>query len=122
MDTRTKTVLICEDDEGIIDVTTIVLQEKGYKVIPLLDCQKVYEYVDALKPDIILLDLWMPDINGEEVTRTLKSNDHTKHIPIIIISANKDTEKIAKNAGADTFLCKPFDIEELEQTVERYLR
>ena len=122
MDNRTKTVLICEDDEGIIDVTTIVLQEKGYKVIPLLDCQKVYEYVDALKPDIILLDLWMPDINGEEVTRTLKSNDHTKHIPIIIISANKDTEKIAKNAGADTFLCKPFDIEELEQTVERYLR
>ena len=122
MDTRTKTVLICEDDEGIIDVTTIVLQEKGYKVIPLLDCQKVYEYVDTHKPDIILLDLWMPDINGEEVTRTLKSNDHTKHIPIIIISANKDTEKIAKNAGADTFLCKPFDIEELEQTVERYLR
>ena len=122
MDNRTKTVLICEDDEGIIDVTTIVLQEKGYKVIPLLDCQKVYEYVDTYKPDIILLDLWMPDINGEEVTRTLKSNDHTKHILIIIISANKDTEKIAKNAGADTFLCKPFDIEELEQTVERYLR
>ncbi len=116
-----KTVLICEDDEGIIDVVTIVLQEKGYNVIPLLSSREVYKMVDEKKPDLILLDLWMPHITGGEIATVLKQKDETKHIPIIIVSANKDTEQIATQSGADSFICKPFDIEELEETVAKYL-
>lgn len=116
-----KTVLICDDDEGIIDVATIVLQDKGYKVISLLNGEKILEKIKEVKPDIILLDLWMPALPGDLLTKQLKSIESTKNIPIIIVSAGRDTKKVAAEAGADGFLNKPFDITELEQIVEKYI-
>jgi DNA-binding response OmpR family regulator len=115
-----KTVLICDDDEGIIEVTTIILEEKGYNVISMTSCETLFEKIDKFNPRVILLDLWMPDATGDEITRQLKADDKTKQIPIIIVSANKDTEKVAKESGADDFLCKPFDINELEDIVQKY--
>lgn len=116
-----KCVLICEDDEGIIEITQIVLQEKGYRVITQTDASLIYTKVEEVKPDIILLDLWMNGLNGEEIARRLKVNEKTKHIPIIIMSASKDTELIARQAGADAFLSKPFDLTALEDIVEIHI-
>ena len=113
-------VFICDDDEGILDVTKIILEEKGYEVSIILDCTTLIKRAESEKPAVILLDLWMPEINGEELTKQLKSNTLTRDIKIIIISANKDTEKIAKLAGADDFIHKPFDIDELEKTLAKY--
>lgn len=115
-----KKVLICDDDEGILDVIKIILEEKGYDVFILSKSEKVYETVDTFKPDVILLDLWMPGISGETITKELKKTSKTKMIPIIIVSANKDTIKIAKELEADDFLCKPFNIDRLEEMVDKY--
>ncbi len=116
-----KKVLICDDDEGIIDVIKIVLEDKGYLVQTCVDSRTIYETVAKFKPKIILLDLWMPELGGDEITRELKNNKDTKHIPIIIISASKDTIIVAKESGAEGFICKPFDILELEDIVEKYI-
>lgn len=117
-----KCVLLCDDDEGIVDVSTIVLEEKGYCVIALTNPKQVLSTVAERRPDIILLDLWMPVISGEVLARELKLNPDTRHIPIIIISASKDTERIAGTVAADDFLCKPFDIEALEQMVFKHVQ
>ena len=115
-----KTVLICDDDEGIVDVATIILNDAGFNVIPVTSSLSVVDTVNKVKPDIILLDLWMPDLSGEELTKKLKSDPQTASIPIILVSASRDTEQIAVKAGANDFIKKPFDIDELEQYVRKY--
>lgn len=116
-----RTVLICEDDEGITELTQVILEGKGYKVVALNDSTNIFARIEEAKPDLVLLDLWMPGLSGEEVTRRLKADPLTNHIPAIIISANRDTEQIAARAGADAFLAKPFDIADLEDLVEKCL-
>ena len=116
-----KCILVCDDDEGIIDVTNIVLTEKGYDVKTVSNCKNIFQKIKQFRPCVILLDLWMPDMTGDEITRILKDDYETKDIPVIIVSASKDTEKVARLAGADDFICKPFDIDELEQKVEEYV-
>jgi DNA-binding response OmpR family regulator len=114
-----KKVLICDDDDGIVDVAQIILQERGYTVQTLTQSGDIFDKVKSFDPNLILLDLWMPEMNGEEITRSLKANTNTQHIPIVIVSASRDTEKVARKVGADDFISKPFDIIELEEKVAR---
>lgn len=111
-----KTIMIAEDDEGIIDVMTIILEDAGYNVVPSSNGQAVYE-LDTEYPDLFLLDIWMSGVDGSKICRYVKSHHVMKHIPVIIVSANKDTEKIAREAGADDFLAKPFEMKELIEKV-----
>src|SRR5690606_5879771 len=117
-----RTVIICDDDEGILDVASIVLEEKGYSVIPLGNCDEIIDLVNDKKPDLILMDLWMPGKGGEQVTKELKIDPKTADIPVIIVSASKNTKDTALSAGADDFLYKPFDITDLETMVEKYIK
>ena len=116
-----KTVLVCEDDEGIIDIAQIVLGDKGYTVVGLLNPAGIFATIAETKPDLILLDLWMLGLSGDDITRHLKAAEATRHIPVIIMSANKDAEEIARQAGAEDFLAKPFDLSALEKIVEKYV-
>lgn len=116
-----KRIFLCEDDEGIIDVITVVLEEKGYTVEVFDHTNTIFSQIKQSNPHLILMDLWMPEINGDELTRKLKAEQKTKHIPIIILSANRDTTKIAEDAGADAHLLKPFNIDELETIVEKHI-
>lgn len=118
---NSKRILICEDDEGITEVAQIVLETMGYEVMIQNDSTNIYTRVEEVKPDLILLDLWMPGLSGEEIAHHLKNQASTKHIPIIIMSANKDTAQIASQTGAEAFLPKPFDIVDLENIVEEVL-
>jgi DNA-binding response OmpR family regulator len=116
-----KTVFICEDDDGILDVMTIVLEEAGFRVVQMHDGHQVLAEIQRLQPAIVLLDLWMPTISGAELTRHLKKNAATAAIPVLLVSANRDTERIARDSGAEGFLAKPFDIDELVHTVRRLI-
>ncbi len=118
---KKKSILICEDDEGIIDIAEIVLTEMGYSVITLLDSDDIYSIIEAKRPDLVLLDLWLSGASGEEITRTLKTDPAKNQIPIIIMSANKDGPAIAEKAGANAFLKKPFDLAALEKIVEQHI-
>ena len=112
-------ILVADDDPAILEVISLILEDAGYEVKTTVDGQTVQlaqEYV----PDLILLDLWMSGMDGRNICKNLKDDKSTKHIPIIMISANKDTEKIAKEAGANDFLAKPFDMKDLLYKVAVY--
>lgn len=115
-------VLACDDDEGIVDIIRIVLEERGYDIQVTTKSEQVLDLIKQKKPDLILMDLWMPRLRGEEIVKKLKDNPDTAAIPIIVISASRDTVTIAKQIGADDYLSKPFDIEDLEKMVDGYLQ
>ena len=114
-----KKVLVADDDPAILEAITLILEDSGYDVKTTVN-----GYTEKLAqkylPDLILLDLWMAGVNGSNICKGLKSNTLTRHIPIIMISANKDTQRIAEEAGADGFLAKPFDMKDLLSTVATY--
>ncbi len=118
---KQKTIYVCDDDPGIIDVVNIVLSEAGYNVVTSRKSEGAVVQIKKLLPDLILLDLWMPGIGGKELIPIIKKDPKTAAIPIIVISASKDTKQVAESAGADGFLFKPFDISDLEGTVLQYL-
>ncbi len=116
-----KKILVADDDTAILDVLTLMLEGAGYEVTSILDGQTVRKVLSEL-PDLILLDIWMSGTDGRDICKQLKSNKKTKHIPIIMISANKDTREIAKEAGADDFIAKPFEMDKLLAKVEKYTK
>ena len=116
-----KTVILCDDDEGILEIAKIVLEDQGYRVLTCVDSRKMFDLVSHEKPNLVLIDLWMPHLNGDVIALTLKNHNTTKNIPIVIISANRDTEEIAVQVGANGYLAKPFDINDLEAIVEKHL-
>ncbi|CAN5616361.1 N/A [soil metagenome] len=113
-------VLVADDDRAICDAIALILEDAGYDVTTTLDGRIVYE-LDGNFPDIILLDIRMSGIDGSEVCKRLKSQRKTKRIPVIIISANKDTQAIASEAGADGYVSKPFEMDELLAKIEEHL-
>src|SRR4051794_10942099 len=107
-----KRIMVADDDAAILDATTMMLEMEGYEVISTLDGRKVVEMTNQL-PDLLLLDIWMSGIDGKEICKQLKQQDSTKHIPIIMVSATQDVQKVALHSGANDFIAKPFDMEEL---------
>lgn len=117
-----KKILIAEDDKAIVEVVKIILDETGYTTLTIKDGESVIKIVKEKNPDLILLDIWLSGEDGGEIAKVLKSKEETKNTPIIIISANNETEQIAKDAGADGFLKKPFDINDLLEIVKKHLK
>jgi DNA-binding response OmpR family regulator len=116
-----KTVLLCDDDEGTLEVSKIILEKSGYKVRLAESCDNTYESIINIKPDIVFLDIRMPGEGGGKIAKRLKRNKETKKIPLIIMSAHENLEKITKEVGADDFLAKPFDIKELSDIVKKHI-
>ena len=112
-----KTVLIFDDDIAILTVTETILTMAGYNVVTSRICDNVMEMTLKHNPDIILMDLWIPNIGGEKATNMLKEDPVTRDIPVVLFSANNDIEKIAGKTKADAFIKKPYDIAELEKLV-----
>jgi DNA-binding response OmpR family regulator len=77
--------------------------------------------LDGDLPDLILLDLHMPDIDGRDVCKQLKARARTRRIPVIMVSANKDTPAIATDAGAEAFVLKPFEMSHVLAIVEEHI-
>jgi DNA-binding response OmpR family regulator len=116
----TKQIIVAEDDKAILEVVKIILENDGYKVLPTDKEQEIYEHIQKHTPDMILLDIWLAGEDGGKIARKIKNNKETKQIPIVMISANNETEKISKEVGADDFLLKPFDIDDLLKMVKKY--
>lgn len=120
MNSIDKTILVADDDFAILHSVRMLLEDEGYHVITT-DGDKTAQEVKEHLPDLILLDIWMSGTDGRDICKHLKSQARTKHIPIIMISARQDTEKIAKESGADDFVAKPFDIFNLLKKIEQYV-
>ncbi|MEO6509018.1 MAG: response regulator [Patescibacteria group bacterium] len=110
-------ILIYDDEVSILEVMKIILEEEGFKVITSPNGETVFEDIEKYHPNLILLDIWMKGINGNEITEKLKADPKTKNIPVVLISALNETEVIANKVGADGYLKKPFDMDALVKMV-----
>jgi DNA-binding response OmpR family regulator len=113
-------ILIYEDDESILEVLQMILEEEGYDIVADTHCDNM-DGIRTHMPDLILIDLWIPELGGEEVCKEVKSDPKLKLIPVMFISASNDTEKIAKKVNADAFIHKPFDISEVKEKAKKLL-
>ncbi len=116
-----KKIIIFDDDEDILSVCTYVLEEQGWEVHVFTDCNQIIDKVTSVMPDVILMDNWIPDTGGIVATQALKSNDTLKHIPVVYFSANSDIQLLAKQAGAEAYIAKPFDLEDMERIIDGVL-
>lgn len=115
-----KKILVADDDPAILDAVSILLEDEGYLVETTANGNTAKIMKDKL-PDLLLLDIWMSGVDGRDICKYLKSQNRTRKIPIIMISASKDADESAMAAGADDFLAKPFDIEDLLGKIEKYI-
>ncbi|WP_158988999.1 PleD family two-component system response regulator [Mucilaginibacter sp. L196] len=123
MSLKHKKIMIADDDPGIVDAVEMLLEFEGYDVISTVDGSTVLDMKENL-PDLLLLDIWMSGEDGRDICKKLKQEPLTKNIPIIMVSASRDIEESAIEAGADDFLAKPFEMNELLKKIEdltRYL-
>jgi two-component system cell cycle response regulator DivK len=118
-----KKVLVVEDDQDNREMVLKVLKHNGYQAIEAVDGQEAIEKAKAEDPDLILLDLYIPKMDGYEVTRRLKGDQGLKHIPIIALTAHamKGNREEALAAGCDGYIAKPINVRELPQQIEHFL-
>ena len=118
-----KKVLVIEDDKDIRDTIVYVLEEQGYEVTASEDA-KILKSLDYIKPDLILLDNWLTewksDANGQQISKQLKTDPATKHIPIVMISAVSNIQEIAEAAHADDYLKKPFNLDDIIAIAKKF--
>ncbi len=118
-----KKILIVDDEQDIVESLKFVLEAADYI------CYCAYNGEDGLKlakdimPDLIILDVMMPKINGYKISRLLKYDKKYKNIPILMITARsqKEDKLIGEETGADEYITKPFDLDEVVNTVKKYL-
>ncbi len=113
-------ILVCEDDESILDVLQLILEEKGYRVTAWTFCNDI-EDVRAIEPDLLLIDLWFPELGGVEICRLMKADKEMHDIPVILVSATNELEKTAKQLKADDFIKKPFNVKDVVEKVHTHL-
>jgi len=118
-----KKILFIEDEEDHIILLKTRLEAEGYDFISAADGEEGYQKVIDEKPDLILLDIIMPKMNGYEVCYSLKQNDDTKDIPIIIITASgaKELEQKCIELGANEVMHKPYDSSYLSERIAFHL-
>jgi two-component system alkaline phosphatase synthesis response regulator PhoP len=120
-----KKILVIEDDKDIRDTIVYVLEEEQYEVIAS-DNARILKKLSDVEPDLILLDNWLTDwtsdANGQQLSKELKNDPATGHIPIIIISAVNNLKEIAETGQADGYLKKPFDLTELVDIVKKHVK
>lgn len=118
---KDKTILLFDDDVNILEVCTIILENYGYTVATSETSHDIIEKVTEIRPDVILMDNWIPEIGGIKATQLVKQHPDFKHIPVIYVSANNDIHLLAEEAGADSYLEKPFNLDDLESAVNTML-
>jgi CheY-like chemotaxis protein len=116
-----RTILLADDDEGIRDILQILLGREGYKLDQRAGGEDLLTGNFEL-PDLFLIDKQLSGINGLDVCRHLKNNPATRDIPVIMISASPDIAELSKQACADDYLEKPFDINALLEMIKVLLK
>lgn len=113
-----KCILIFDDDPEISLVCKIILERQSYMVESRIYCDDIINDISKVKPDLILMDLWIPEIGGENAIKLVKENKDTRHIPVVLLSANAEIEEVCERTGASGFLKKPFEIIDLVDIVK----
>ena len=121
---QNRNVIYIEDDQEMIDLVAMILSRRGFTVKGAQGGKNGLDLVNAEPPDLILLDLMMPDIDGWDVYQQIKSHENTRHIPVIVITAKAqaiDRVLGLHIAKVDDYICKPFRPQELLESIENVL-
>lgn len=119
MNEKIMNILIADDDEAIVDATSIMLEALGHNVYQVTDGNIVIQTVKVHRPDLVLLDIWMSGVDGRDVCRALKNDKDIKDTPVLMISASRQIKASALSCGADDFLAKPFEMLDLIEKIEK---
>jgi CheY-like chemotaxis protein len=113
-----KTILICDDEPTLRELIRVSL-DGGYRFAEASDGPTALEMARELNPDVVILDLMLPRLSGLEVLTELRRDERLRSVAILVVTAWNDTADAALEAGADGFVTKPFDPEELKRAVDR---
>jgi DNA-binding response OmpR family regulator len=119
-----KKIVYIEDDLEMTYLIKMILERKGYEIISTNDGMEGFEVIEREKPDLVLLDLMMPNIDGWDIYHQLKSNENTNQIPVIVISAKaQPIDKVLgiQIAKVNNYISKPFKPQELLESIESIL-
>ncbi len=119
-----KKILVVDDEPDMVSLLKIELEHEGYEVVTAFDGKEGYEKYHKEKPDLILLDLMLPQLNGHEVCRKIRRTDNDVATPIIMITAKTDTvDRIrGRVIGAEKYVTKPFQMEALLEEIKAFLK
>ncbi len=123
IENRAKKIVVVDDDLDILEAFQFTLEEAGYEVTTTArgeDAENLRAIEGGL-PDLIILDVFLSGKDGRLICQKLKSQEETRHIPILMISAHPSAKQAIKEIGADDFLPKPFDVDELLAKIAHYL-
>jgi twitching motility two-component system response regulator PilG len=117
-------ILIVEDEESLLKLESILLTSKGYRVVGVMEGNAALREVSENPPDLVILDLMLPGIDGFEICRSIKGNPLTAAIPIIMLTAKKNGQDMERglHAGAAAYITKPFKSAHLMATIDKLLR
>ncbi len=113
-------VVIIDDDEAILSMMKIILEDQGYHIDTFSNCEQGLSFIKTNQPQLILLDIWMPNESGWKLAKKIKNGDGMRSIPIVFISADREVEDLIIYSHADAFLSKPFEVNDLIKTVRRF--
>ncbi|MEP6626750.1 MAG: response regulator [Ginsengibacter sp.] len=116
-----KCVLIYDDDVEILIVCKAILEMDQYRVETSTYCENILQDIEVHRPDLILMDLWIPAIGGERAINLMHGSFSARLIPVILFSANDEIEKISARIKANGFLKKPFDIFLFKKTIKDHI-
>ena len=122
MQSQKKKLLVVDDEEDILEFLKVILEDEGYTVVTTDKDDYLEKLQDDTLPDLILLDLLLSGKDGREIVKYLKTNEKTNHIPVIMLSAHPRARETTKQAGADDFVAKPFEIDLLLNKVAQHLK
>ncbi|MFA0733095.1 MAG: hypothetical protein LKKZDAJK_002825 [Candidatus Fervidibacter sp.] len=116
-------ILVADDDPAILELVRINLEARGYQVLTVDNGADAIRIAMREKPDLLILDVLMPEVDGYEVMRVLKESPETAHIPIVVLTAYASDAgaMVSWMQGAESYLAKPFNPEELLMVVDRLL-
>ncbi|CAN5625723.1 N/A [soil metagenome] len=117
-----KRVLVADDEPLTTEMIALMLAFRGYEVVCASDGAEALQQARELKPDILLLDVQMPEMEGDAVTRALRADPELGECPVVLFSSADETEVNWREAGATAFLCKPIDLVRLPDLVSGLLR
>jgi DNA-binding response OmpR family regulator len=117
---KKKKILVVDDEEDILHFLELVLREKGYDVVTAANGHDALTTAQIEKPDLVLLDIMMPQMDGWEVLKLLRVDDETEHIPVAMLSARTEAKDRVQGLqeGAIDYICKPFSLQELLVKIE----
>ncbi len=116
-------ILILDDDNDLLTVLTMLLEDSGYEILGLERGEEIFENIQNFHPDLVLMDIQLPQVSGLEVTRWIKDDPELRSIPVVAVTAfaMKGDEERIREGGCEAYLSKPISVGKFIETVRRFI-